>query len=180
MSTGTRLVTAEELLRDYSDQRCELINGEVILMSPSSFRHGYVAARILHRLMGFVEDKGLGVICGAETGFILSRDPDTVRAPDAAFVRIDRDEIPQHGYLNGPPDLAVEGVSPDDRVREVDAKARFWIEKGTRLVWVLWPQTRSVTVYRPKGEPQVLHDDDALDGEDVLPGFSLRVGDIFG
>lgn len=114
-------------------------------------------------------------------GFRLRRHPDTVRAPDAAFIAQDR--LPagrrHRGYFEGAPDLTVEVVSPEDRPAEVRAKVREWLEAGARLVWVLWPETRTVSVYPAHGDARDLGEADSLDGGDVLPGFSCRVGDLF-
>jgi Uma2 family endonuclease len=130
----------------------------------------------------FVQARKLGIVVAAETGFIISRDPDTVRAPDAAFVRQER--IPASGaprkFWVGPPDLAVETMSPSDTVYEVDEKVREWLTAGSQLVWVLNPRQKTVTVYRPDNTAQILGTGDTLDGGDVVPGFQIAVAALFG
>jgi Uma2 family endonuclease len=128
-----------------------------------------------------VKQHRLGRTFGAETGFLLERDPDTVMAPDAAFVRqerIDATGIPR-GYFPGAPDLAVEIISPSETAQQADEKARAWLHFGTSLVWNIRPLTRSVDVYRPGAEVESLSARDTLQGEDVIPGFSCSVRDLF-
>jgi Uma2 family endonuclease len=126
-----------------------------------------------------VEAKHLGLYFGAETGFQLSRDPDTVRAPDVAFVRTGRPPIPPRGFYPGAPDLAVEVLSPDDRPGYVREKIAEWLEVGTRAVWVVDPRDRTVTVHEPRREPVTHHEGDTLRGGSVLPDFELSVRTIF-
>ncbi len=175
-------MTADELLR-YSEPgvRTELVKGELIRMSPSGGPHGKVTVRVGGLLDAFVRARGLGVVFGAETGFILARDPDTVRAPDAAFVskaRLPGGKVPE-GFFPAAPDLAVEVLSPDDRATEVEAKVQEYLDAGTRAVWVFSPKTRSLTVHRPGGEARRLGPEDVLDGGDLLPGFTMKVADFF-
>lgn len=158
--------------------RAELVRGDLVREPPASFGHGVRTVEIGYELRRFLEADPLGVACGAETGFILSRDPDTVRAPDAAFVTRDRAERfgAREGFFEGPPDLAVEVVSPGDGLREVGAKVRdYLLAAGTRLLWVIDPGRRTVTVFRPGADPEVLRPGDLLDGGDVLSGFSVPV-----
>ena len=176
------LFTAEELLHlPTTGRRLELVKGKVYEMPPPGARHGNVAMRIGMLLSVHVRDNHLGVVFAAETGFILRRDPDTVRAPDASFVagnRLPEGGLPE-GYLDTPPDLAVEVLSPGDTRREVREKAEDWLRAGTRLVWVIDPATRSVTVYRTAQELVVLSENDTLDGGEVLPGFSCEIRELF-
>ncbi|HLF96615.1 MAG TPA: Uma2 family endonuclease, partial [Methylococcaceae bacterium] len=119
-------------------------------------------------------------VFAAETGFILARDPDTVRAPDVAFIRQDRLEqtgIPT-GYWPGAPDLAVEVISPSDTYTEVEDKVCDWLEAGTRLVIVVNPRKQAVTVYRSAKQVRLLTGDEVLDGADVIPGWALPVSEI--
>jgi Uma2 family endonuclease len=119
-------------------------------------------------------------LTAAETGFQIARDPDTVRAPDVGFVLSEREPgEPVKGYFPGPPDLAVEVLSPDDRASEVLAKVRDWLAAGCRRVWVVDPRTRTVSVYRSPSEIVVLSESDTLTDEELLPGFHLPVGEIF-
>jgi Uma2 family endonuclease len=174
------VTTAAQLLELREPGRCELLRGELRRMSPAGEWHGSVAATVCHLLSQHVRPRQLGRVYGAETGFWIEHDPDTVRAPDAAFVTADRVPAnPSAGYFDGPPDLAVEITSPSDRYAEVHEKALFWIARGARLVWVVEPMARFVTVYRRDGSQQTLREDDELTGEDLLPGFAVRVGDLF-
>ena len=182
MSTTTKYITAEELFHMPDDgQRHELVEGELTTTTPAGFEHGAIIARLTARLIRHVENLQSGLVLGAETGFVLARKPDTVRAPDVSFVcreRIESGEIPKT-YYPGPPDLAVEVLSPGDMVAEVDRKVHDWLRYGTRLVWTVNPSGRNVTVYRSESDIVVLTAADALDGGDVVPGFSCRVADIF-
>jgi Uma2 family endonuclease len=175
------LLTADDLMRlQPSDKRTELVRGQMIVREPPGFRHGDVAMAIGGRMYAFVREKGLGRVLAAETGFVLSTNPDTVRAPDVAFVGHDRIPSPMpRGYAHLAPDLAVEVVSPNDRPGEVLEKVGDWLNAGTRLVWVVDPERRLGRVYRADGSESTLRETDVLDGEDVLPGFSCPLGQIF-
>jgi Uma2 family endonuclease len=123
-----------------------------------------------------VQQHRLGETFAAETGFTLQRDPDTVRAPDVAFVASTRlSQLGAHGYAEIPPDLAVEVLSPDDRPGEVLQKVGDWLSAGCRLVWILDPIRRTGTVYRADGTIALLGERDAFDGEDVLPAFRSQL-----
>jgi Uma2 family endonuclease len=182
MSVATQLLTAEDLwnMPDHGGHH-ELIRGELRLMSPAGFDHGSVSMNLSGPLHQFVRARKLGVVVTAETGFILTRDPDTVRAPDAAFVGQSR--IPESGrplkFWIGPPDLAVETMSPGDTVFDVDEKVREWIAGGTRLVWVINPRQQTVTVYCPDNTAKIIGVGETLDGMDVIPGFQIAVADLF-
>ena len=180
MTTATRLITADELLAMGDIGRCELIYGELVMMSPAGLPHGAVAARFARFLSEFVDDRGLGVVFGAETGFKVEADPDLVRAPDASFVRKDRlpAKLPK-GFLAGVPDLAVEVVSPDDSKREVSEKVNMWLAHGTTSCWVADPETRTVTIHRTGKKPLRLSTQDELRDEPTLPGFVLSVARVF-
>jgi Uma2 family endonuclease len=159
----------------------ELVRGEVRRMTPAGFRHGAVAAQIVFLLQSFVKPRGLGVVGTAETGFVLARGPDTVRAPDVWFVA--RDRIPaepsSEGFGQLAPDLAVEVMSPSDRPDDVQGKILEYFAAGTRAVWVAFPRTRTVTVYRAPQSIRLLSPEESLSGEDVVPGFSCRVAELF-
>ena len=179
MATTEQITTAAQLLEASGLGRCELVRGEMIMMSPAGSEHGSVIVNITVALATFVKQHRLGHVFSADTGFQIARDPDTVRAPDVAFVLRERiaGEIPK-GFFPGPPDLAVEVVSPSDRASEVLAKVQDWLEAGCTAVWVVDPHTRRVSVYRGR-EAAVLKEADALAGGDLLPGFSLPVAEIF-
>ena len=150
-------------------------------MTPTGAEHGVVTARIGHLVQEYANKHDLGLCCGAETGFILQRDPDIVRAPDAAFVangRIPHTGVPA-GYWPFAPDLAVEVVSPSDRLADVHVKIAEYFAAGTRLVWLVEPETRMVHVYRSQQQVEVLGTEDDLEGGDVLPGFRSPVQRLF-
>lgn len=180
--TTVRTMTADELLRMPDDGfRYELVRGELRKMSPSGHEHGRVAMNFGWRLAEHVQSKSLGAVYAAETGFLLSSNPDTVRAPDAAFVSRRRLEAigGAEGYWPGPPDLAVEVISPGDTYAEVEEKAIVWLEAGTSMVIVLNPRKRTATVYRALTEITILNESATLDVEDVVPGFKVVVKDFF-
>ena len=182
MSTTTKLVTAEELFEMPDDGfRYELVEGELRQMSPAGHVHGKVTSRLAGPLIQYVVENGLGEVYAAETGFKLSSNPDTVKAPDVAFIRQERvDEVGDaEGYWPGVPDLAVEVISPGNTVAEMEGKVESWLESGTRLLWVVSPKLRTVTVYRSLTDISVLTEKDALDGEQVVPGFRLPVARLF-
>jgi Uma2 family endonuclease len=179
MSTTANITTAEQLYA-MSLQHCELIGGELVMMSPAGFDHGRFASRIVAALENHVSRHGLGIVTTAEAGFQLAHDPDTVRAPDVAFVRADR--IPPDGvkgYFQGAPDLAVEVVSPSDRPDEVAAKIQDWLQAGCVMVWVVEPKDGTVTIHRRGNKDTILTTSDAITGSDVLPGFSMPVAKVF-
>jgi len=181
MATTERITTAEQLLQAPDLGPCELVRGELIMVAPAGSSHCHIAADITGALISFVKPRGLGVVYVAEPGFLISHDPDTVRAPDVAFVRAER--VPAEdplGYFQGPPDLAVEVLSPNDRASDVIAKVQDWLGSGCRLVWVVDPESRTVSAYRSRTEIMVLGTSDTLTGGDVLPGFSLPLNEIFG
>lgn len=176
-------LTAEDLSElPLSDVRAELVHGNVVREPPAGFGHGVHAARIGSFLQVWVETHGAGVVCSAETGFVLFRDPDTVRAPDAAFVSWERvaQVADREPFFEGAPDLAVEVVSPGDTAPEVAAKVRDYLAAGSRQVWIVRPRERTITVHRPGAAPLHLGADARLEGGDTLPGFSLPVARIFG
>lgn len=182
MAITRRLMTADELFHLPDDgYRHELVSGELRKMTPAGGQHGAVIMNVAVPLGQHIKAEQLGVIFGAETGFVLTRDPDTVRAPDVAFVRRDRipaGELPVE-FWPGAPDLAVEVLSPDDRPREVAEKIRAWLEGGTRAVWVVDARRRTVTIHHPGQPPRVLSETDVLEDHDIVPGFRLPVADIF-
>ena len=179
MATKT-LLTADDLLALPNDGlRHELVGGELRTLTPAGLEHGAIVMRLAGRVWQFVEANGLGVVYGAETGFRLASDPDTVRAPDLAFVSAERvaEVTPKHGFGTGAPDLAAEVVSPGDSYSEVEEKVLDWLRAGTRLVWVIDPRTRTVAVHGASGNASILTD--VLTGGDVIPDFECRVPDLF-
>jgi Uma2 family endonuclease len=176
MSTKT-LITAEELLKMGEMKRWELVKGELIQMAPAGYGHGRISLKIGRLLGNFAEERNLGVVCAAETGVITSRNPDTVRAPDAMFISNERlsDDIDPEHFLSIPPDLAVEVIFPSERWSEIEEKVEEYIKTGVRLIWLIDPRTRTVHVHRPPNEVRILKEDDTLTGEDVLPEFSVSI-----
>ena len=166
-------MTAEELLRlNLPDKRTELVRGVLVVREPAGYRHGDVAAQLLVAIANHVNANRLGRVFAAETGFTLARNPDTVRAPDVAFISTARlPDPPPRGFAELAPDLAVEVLSPDDRPGEVLGKVGNWLTAGARLVWVVDPVRVLARVYRADGSESILGETDALRGEDVLPGF---------
>ena len=177
------IVTAEQLEQlSQTGVRCELVAGELHEMSPAGFEHGNIALALGALLRQHVRTKGLGQTCGAETGFLLSRDPDTVRAPDAAFVSNARlKNLPSDfkRYLPIAPDLVAEVVSPSDTFGEVEEKARYWIESGTSMVLVVDPSTRTLRVYQDEKHITVLREADIFDAGEVVPGWRFVVSELF-
>ncbi len=181
-TTGRRLMTAEELLRLPDDgQRHELVRGELRTMPPGGDEHGDLASTFHFSLTAHVRAHRLGRTYSADTGYLLTRDPDTVHAPDVAFVRRERVEATGRlrGFREGAPDLVVEVISPNDLYTEVDEKVAEYLAHGARLVFVVNPRRRTVARHRP-GEPVlILTEDDVLDGGDVVPGWRLPVRALF-
>ena len=180
VKTRTRM-TAEQLFDLGEEVSAELVRGELREMAPPGAEHGVVVARLAWRLVQYVQDKDLGVVLVGDVGFQLASDPDTVRGPDLAFVRKDRippDGIPK-GYWPGAPDLAVEVIYPSDRYEDVEERVADYLSAGTRVVWIVSPARRTVTAHRPGTPPAFLSASDVLEAEDLLPGFRVRVGELF-
>ena len=178
--SSRRYMTADELLRNpIPDKRTELVRGRLVVREPAGAPHGWVAAQLTGELFCFLRETPLGEVYAAETGFTLHRHPDTVRAPDVAFVTAAR--VPllgTDGFGEVAPDLVVEVLSPDDRKGMVATKVGHWLGAGARLVWVIDPRKHTAVVHRADGSTTSLARDGVLDGEDVLPGFSLPLARV--
>jgi len=163
------------------DGRTDLVRGWLVAEPPAGHEHGSVANTIAALIWNFLRRERLGVSYTCDTGFVLARDPDTVRAPDVAFLSHQSiaARAARPGFVDGPPDLAVEVVSPGDSPNEVEAKVCDYLLAGCRLVWVIFPDTRRVRTYRSPFSPRELTADALLDGEDVLPGFQVPVSSLF-
>jgi Uma2 family endonuclease len=182
MTPPNRSTTADEL-RELPDDhhRHELVAGCVVSEPPASFRHGDVAAELFRRLIEFVRTRALGRVVSTETGFLLARNPDTVRAPDVAFVSNASIERAGRfrGFFPGPPDLAVEVLSPSERPRDVHAKVADYLAAGCRRVWVVDVAERRVRVHHSLLRPSILEEPDTLEGDEVLPGLRIPVARLF-
>src|SRR5437867_2182088 len=174
MAVEPRLMTAEELLAMPDDgMRHELVKGELRTMSPPGGEHGDLAMTIGRHVHAFVGRHRLGRALAAETGFVFRRDPDTVRAPDVAFIRTERippEGVPK-GYIPVAPDLVVEVVSPGDTAAEVQEKVEEWLGFGVRAVWVVYPFGPRLQLHLPDRSSRTLGPDDEVDGGEALPGF---------
>jgi Uma2 family endonuclease len=181
-ATITKPMTADELLAMPDDgYRYELVKGELRKMAPTGDEHGDLTMALAAALYQHVRTHNLGKVYAAQTGFKLESDPDTVRAPDIAFVSRDKLEktgrLP--GFRPGAPDLAVEVLSPSDRVSRIEDKVAQWLEGGARMVWVVSPKLHTVTVYRSLTDIVTLTEKNRLDGADVVLGFQMNVAEIF-
>ena len=183
MSTRDALVTADDLLKmSHEGERLELIRGELRRLPLEGWAHGLVAANVVYLIGSHLRDRGsLGELFAAGTGFILGRDPDTVRAPDAAFVSREMLSATEaeDGFLELAPDLAAEVVSPSDSAPYVKEKVETWLRAGVRVVWVVYPSTKSVAVYRGADDVRLLTGEDKLRGDPALSDFSCSVNQLF-
>jgi Uma2 family endonuclease len=174
-------MTAEQLLAMADDgKRYELVEGELRMMSPAGGRHGRITLKLGRRIGDHVEHHNLGETFAAETGFLLQKDPDTVRAPDVAFVsHATLGELADEpGYLPVVPDLVAEIISPSDLSSDVEKKALEWLAAGVKAVIVVDPQTKTIRHYRPGGIVHVVQSG-SIDLGDVIPSFSLELSDLF-
>lgn len=180
MATVQETMTAEQLLGAPDLGRCELVRGELVMMSPAGYEHGVIAGEMYGHLFNFVKQSRLGVVTAAETGFQIGHDPDTVRAPDVGFIRTERvPRVRTRGFFVGAPDLAVEVVSPNDRAGEVSAKVQDWLAAGCRAVWIVDPNSQTISIYRGSRETALLTINDELTDDEILPGFRLPVVEVF-
>ncbi len=182
-ATTSDLMNLDEFIRRPSPidgSREELVDGKVVTMPPPRFLHGQVQLNVGAVLKAFVKSGRLGRVV-TESGLVTRRDPDTVRGPDVAYWS--RERLPLETEVEVYPDVAadlcVEVLSPDDRPRDVQQKLHEYFECGVRMVWVVDPEARTVTIYRTAQEGRLLWDDAIVSGEDVLPGFECSVRDLF-
>lgn len=176
------LLTAEDLLRlDSKGVKGELIRGVLHERMPSGGRHGEIAVALATEFRIFVRPRRLGRVGGSDTGILIERDPDTVREPDIYFISAERLplDVEVSGYYEVVPDVVVEIRSPSDSLRQLNDKIAMWLGEGARLVLAIFPDTRTARVHRPDGSTLDLAQDDAFDGEHVLPGFRCQLKDIF-
>lgn len=174
-------MTAEEFYAKYADRDFELVRGKVVPMVPAGPVHGDVDMELAAKVHAFVKRHELGKVY-LNTGFILFRNPDVIRAPDQAFVsqaRIEQNVPPTKGFWPLAPDLTVEIVSPNDGAEELADKVSEYLSAGVRLVWIVYPRQKQVHQFRPGSDPRILTTKDRLDGEDVVPGFSLPLSELW-
>lgn len=172
-------LSAEQLLH-LGDRagRCELVRGQLRTMSPANPRHAQLLVRIARMLDNYVEVHGGGTVLGGDPGFLLERAPDTVLAPDIAFLRTEREPLPDRGWYPGAPDLAIEVRSPNDSARECTEKARAWLRYGCQVVLDVDPATATITVWRADAASQELAGDLAFT-DPMLPGLRLVPREVF-
>ena len=181
-TTKERLLTAGDLLALYGQGvKGELIRGVFCETLSAGIEHGEIAGNFIIGMGNFVKPRKLGRIFGSDSGIRLERNPDTVREPDVAFISSQRLplDLRVQGYSEIVPDLVVEIASPSNSRREVNDKSLMWLHFGVSLVWAAYPDTRTVDVYRPGAPVATIGDDGTLDGAPALPGFLLRVADVF-
>jgi Uma2 family endonuclease len=175
-------LTPEEFMRLYSDEDyVELIRGEVVQLTPPGLRHGLIGEEVRDVLKPYVKIGNLGIVLSMEIGYVLEREPYTVRAPDVSFIsqaRLEQVED-EEKHFPGAPDLAVEILSPTDSLRATESKARMYLRAGGSVVWILDPKDKTLRIYRPDADPIVLGPDDEADAEPALPGFRCNVGNLF-
>jgi len=182
MASTVAPLTAEEVAAmPESAGRFELVRGALRPMMAPLYDHGFVVIRFGSRLDRFASEHDLGDVV-TEVGFVLERNPDTLLLPDLAFIRADRrpSTAERQHTLEMAPDLAVEVLSPTNTANEIAEKVETYLRAGVRLVWLVNPARQTVTVHTPDHVARTLFADDTLDGGDVLPGFSVRVGELFG
>jgi len=181
-TTAARTMTVEEYLA-LPDDGCqyELVQGELIEMPGSGFEHSAINALLIMKLGLFVRQHKLGVVTSSDGAYVINRETRTVLVPDVAFTRENRLPPPSErtGVLELVPDLVIEVASPNDSANMISEKVREYLDAGVQLAWVVFPRRRMVQVYTPDRTSRLLYEDDTLDGGDVLPGFEMRVGEIF-
>jgi Uma2 family endonuclease len=176
----TSPISGEELFAMRGLGRAELVKGEIIHMSPTGHPHAFVEFRVGKVLSNFVDKHKLGQVLGGEMGVYTSRDPDTVRGVDVAFISNERlAQVQSSGYLDVAPELIVEIVSPGDTWTEITQKLEEYFAIGVKLIWVADPSRQRVHVYRSLTEVEILTSVDELTGSEVLPGFQIPVADLF-
>ncbi len=187
MIVQEQIITAERFLElveepQYEDCVLELVEGAIVEMSKPTRKHGIITMRLAMKIANYVEAHELGEVPAAETGFILERNPygrDTVRGLDIAFVGKSRaSDPPDYTWYEMGPDLAVEVISPNNKAGDIHLKVMQLLNAGTRLIWLIYPESRTIVTHTASGA-NTLSETDTLSGGEVLPGFELRVGDIF-
>jgi len=179
MSTTSPLFTAKQLEANPPEGRWELVKGELKEMSPAGGAHGWIVGNLTVVVGGYIRQKKLGRIFGAETGFLIEQNPDTVRAPDFAFVSSAATTRPHHGFISGAPDLAAEVISPNDTSTVVSAKSEQWLRAGCKVVWLIDPARETAAVCTLEDGAYVMRSVEVLSDANLLPGFELPVNELF-
>jgi Uma2 family endonuclease len=176
-----RLITGEELQAQVGLDSCELVEGKVVPMTPAGGEHGGCEGNFGFHLRSFVGPRKMGRSMVGEVGIYTRRNPDTVRAADVLFISNERyaRQKSKGGFLEVAPDLVVEILSPSDSFGEIMRKVREHFACGVRLIWIADPASRTVSAYRSPTEVREFGPDDDLSGDDVLPGFSVKVAILF-
>ena len=176
------LLTAEDLMDlPVTDRRYELLDGELIEMPPTNGQHGRIELRIGYEFLTYTDTHAGGLVLTGEPGIILRRSPDRVRAPDVCVWTAERapsDQEQEH-YLQAVPDIIVEVISPGDSASEIQSKVREWLDAGARLVWAVYPSTRTVIAYTSAREIRTYGEHDVIDAAPVFPDFSCPVANFF-
>lgn len=180
---STKLYTVEDLL-EMEDDGCrhEIISGELVSMPPTNEEHGVFVWRMSGLLYAHHQVFPEFVCFTGDTGIHLSQDPDILLAPDLTIVRSDNlsPDSPQRTFSTTVPDLVVEVISPSERLGRINDKISAYLNAGVRLIWLVNPANRSITVHSPDQRTRILEGDDVLDGGDVLPEFRLPLDELFG
>ena len=173
------LLTADELeqMPDDDSVQIELDEGELITMPPAGGEHSDIESELIMRLRSHAKRHNLGKVYSGDAGFRLS--DDTVRSPDVAFVRASRAAIHSRGFVKGAPDLAVEIFSPSDSFRQLHRKVKQYLAAGCHTVWVVHPERQEVNIFEATGSDRTVTADEMLEAPELLPGFSVRVSDLF-
>lgn len=159
------------------DQQYELVRGEIVAMPPAGGKHSTIEMRLGARLLAYADEHAPGHVTTGDGGYILFQ-PDTVRAPDISYISQASLPTLPDAYIPLPPELAVEIVSPHDRASQIQAKIDMYLQAGTRLVWVIYPDLRKTVVHHPDGTTHAVSADEALSGGEVLPGFAIKLAQI--
>jgi Uma2 family endonuclease len=176
---ATRPLTIAEFAEEHREGRWELIDGEPVEMTPSSNESSWIAGEIFGQLWDYLRSHPIGRAFPADAGFVIFADRDTVRAPDVAFVRMERLPALSRTFVAVPPDLAVEVLSPSDRLADALSKVSMYLQAGVPLVWLVDPVRRTAMVFRQDTLPVTIDEHGVLDGEEILPGFSLPLATLF-
>jgi Uma2 family endonuclease len=174
--------TEDDLLALDNDDhhQYELVQGELRQMSPASFRHGGYEIRIIAALIMYLaQHPGLGELRPGDTGFTLQSDPLTIRVPDVSFVAAERIPADAPAFPHLAPDLVVEIISPSETAKSIAEKVSDYLQAGTRLLWLVYPERQEVQEYRPDQPFHIYRIDEELDGREVLPGFRYALRELF-